>query len=400
MPYEPLDYARPKGRNVRQLGVGLGAAVSAIPGEIRAKEEFRENKALREQAIKEAKEDWSTIENNWKTMRATYIRQARPLVQQGLMSEEEYNSNLERIRMPIKADQKDPGRYLDDLAKSSKELFGNLKTRGRQGQLGAAEQQALQPTKTQFTEEFDKALSTPPSQFQPSADPQAIQTPSQQAPEHQGQLAQRVTKNLAEEGAAPASKEEMADIQARFGGPTEQQFATRERQQAQNTRQKALDLVAADNIKVDNQLAKDRERRMQITANFNKTFKISAEEKKDIRGKMDYYNDQMVALNQNINLLKDGDQNESSQKLIDDAKLKLAGATKAKEESFKLLEEVIKKGKATPPTQPSGGESQDVTKARQAMAVAKDLIEKGDFSQYSKEQLTLIIQNAQNAIGQ
>ena len=91
---------------------------------------------------------------------------------------------------------------------------------------------------------------------------------------------------------------------------------------------------------------------------------------------------------------------EPNQDIIDQLTVKKAALDKEHKDAMKTLLDLVKITVSKEEVAPSGGESQDVTKARQAIAVAKDLIEKGDFTQYSKEQLTLVIQNAQNVIGQ
>ncbi len=249
MAYDPRNYIRERGRNVRQFGANIGAAVANLPGEIRAEREYKEKNRLREEAIKEAKEDWSTIENNWKTMRTTYTKQARPLVQQGLMTEEEYNSNLKRMVMPVKADKKDPGRYLDNLAKSSRELFADAKTRLQQAKLGGqiAGLQGPQrgtPQEPQPTEEapmmgperppgqtFDPTTNQPP--YEAPVEEQPVEQPVQ--PTRERMSKEDYAQAMAEKGIFPTKEQREQNFQLETA-PTEADLEKMKLKQAKEVR--------------------------------------------------------------------------------------------------------------------------------------------------------------------
>ena len=401
--YNPAQY-------VQQDRTGIGAAsqiaatsIAQIPQNIRAKEKHeleKERFELDKKAIEAAKNNWRDMETAATVARKQYRAKATEAVKNGLMTEEELATNIQKFPMPTGLDKKDPAAYIKKFRETNITLLEDLQTRQRSGQVSQIGQQAQQPTPTQFTPGLQGATETPVSEqiasrsFE-SASPGAIQTPSQPAPADIEGFTKKMGQIATEQG-VDLTKEQIAVEQEKSGLQTRQQEATQQRQVAK-------DAASKTQQEFDNDLATKRNTRQEAELRIKETKgkEIKPITMNEVSGILQFnvkeINADIKSVDQAMKLNDDLD--EPNRDIADQLKVKRKALEAEHDKAMKTLLNLVKIDVAAE-APPAGGEPQDVTKARQAIAVAKDLLEKSDFSQYTQEQLNLIIQNAQNIIGQ
>ena len=224
--------------------------------------------------------------------------------------------------------------------------------KARQSQISQIGQQAQQPTKTQFTPEFDKALSTPPSQFMPSANPQAIQTPSQPAPTDTEGVLQKAGQIAAEQNIGPLSKEEQGVIAGTAGTQPAQQVATEQRQQKK-------DVAAAEQQKLVNERAQKRENRLQAEAVTQKVKNKQAVEKSKIDTAIKLYtierkdvNDELTKKQQQLDYQKNQKGSAKNINVIDTLSDEITALEEAKKKLSTDIKDLIKGGSSATETKP------------------------------------------------
>ena len=169
--YNPLEYATRRRTPMADFGQILSGMIGKLP-----------EAKLRDDAIAQATKDWKAMEDSWKVAKNMYTKKAQKLVDQGLMTEQEMNANLQKFRPPTQADKQNPSGYLDGMRSVIDTSFGDLRQRTRQSGLteavgtamrprfgeavGAGTPEQIQrPTGEQFTEE---TITTRPTMFLPS----------------------------------------------------------------------------------------------------------------------------------------------------------------------------------------------------------------------------------------
>ncbi|MCP4651153.1 MAG: hypothetical protein GY853_13890 [PVC group bacterium] len=142
MPQIPTLRVPDIGGAIQRSGQIAGNVISSIPGLKQQADEQERQRSLFEQAANAAKQDWRQMETAYKGIKETLTEQLQPLVDQGLMSEEERETSLKRFRMPLSADQKDPVKYMTELNSVVKEISADASSRIEKGKQQKSQGQA------------------------------------------------------------------------------------------------------------------------------------------------------------------------------------------------------------------------------------------------------------------
>ncbi len=381
--YDPTQWVPKDKYGIGAASQIVASTVAGMPEKIRAQE-------VRENAIQAATDNWRDMETAYTSVRKMYrdAPAVQQLVANGQMTQEELAANVAKIEMPTSVDRKDPGAYIDKVGAILNELGKDAEGRQRSGQVSQIGQQAQRQNVEGAPEQVSGG------QLGGGFTEQTIT--ERGAPADTERFKERFGQIAAIEGVSPTKEEtqQQADVS---GTQPAKDVAAQERQVAQ-------DVASQTQQEFDNNLATRREERLKIESEIRKSKKkgmsqLTMNEKSSIlQFNVRQVNEERKSVGDAIRLNKGLE--EPNQDIIDQLTVKKAALDKEHKDAMKTLLDLVKITVSKEEVAPSGGESQDVTKARQAIAVAKDLIEKGDFTQYSKEQLTLVIQNAQNVIGQ
>lgn len=381
--YDPTQWVQKDKYGIGAASQIVASTVAGMPEKIRAQE-------VRENAIQAATDNWRDMETAYTSVRKMYrdAPAVQQLVANGQMTQEELAANVAKIEMPTSVDRKDPGAYIDKVGAILNELGKDAEGRQRSGQVSQIGQQAQRQNVEGAPEQVSGG------QLGGGFTEQTIT--ERGAPADTERFKERFGQIAAIEGVSPTKEEtqQQADVS---GAQPAKDVAAQERQVVQ-------DAASQTQQEFDNNLATRREERLKIESEIKKSKKkgmsqLTMNEKSSIlQFNVRQVNEERKSIGDAIRLNKGLE--EPNQDIIDQLTVKKAALDKEHKDAMKTLLDLVKITVSKEEVAPSGGESQDVTKARQAIAVAKDLIEKGDFTQYSKEQLTLVIQNAQNVIGQ
>jgi len=105
---------------IRDIGNIVGGAVQQIGGVV--------------EAAKAAKENWSAMEDAYKSIKSAYQKQATPMVESGVLTQEDLENNLGMLPPPTTIHKKNPEGYLTTLRSGWRNISDNL----------AKKQQAMQ----------------------------------------------------------------------------------------------------------------------------------------------------------------------------------------------------------------------------------------------------------------
>jgi hypothetical protein len=144
------QFVQPKtGESVRRIGGIAQNLITSLPGlKIQGEEIDRRQKAL-DEAEKAAKADWSTMTAAYKGIKEQLNVKLTPLVQQGIMTEQEKNNALQNFRMPVNADKKDPKAYMVELGEAINKINQDISTKQSQQRVSGAAKRELLGTPSQ-----------------------------------------------------------------------------------------------------------------------------------------------------------------------------------------------------------------------------------------------------------
>lgn len=135
MNYNPRDYLMPDKYGIARASQVAGQTIANIPNLKREKEEYDYKNKMRQTAIEEAEKDWGRMEDAWKVIKTQYTKKAQPLIEKGLMTEDDLNADIKMLRMPTSSDKKNPGDYIDNTAKTYSNLIQKIDQKSRQAGL-------------------------------------------------------------------------------------------------------------------------------------------------------------------------------------------------------------------------------------------------------------------------
>ena len=226
--YNPKDFV-PDYSAIGQVGEIGGNLISSIPGLKMQETQYKQSQEDRQKAIEAATQDGEAMGEAWKIAKRTIEAEAAPLLKAGIMSPEELKTNLTRIRMPTRADEKNPGQYIDGMSEVIGGIMKDIEGRLKQLNLnttaqGLAGQGGGQPAPQGATP--GQPAPTPPGQptpgqavlaGQPPVQPQTSQA-TQQAPGLPGQpTPQGVAAQPQVSPAQPQTQTEQAPTQVLAG---------------------------------------------------------------------------------------------------------------------------------------------------------------------------------------
>lgn len=168
MVYDPLRFVVPDRYGIGAATQEIASGIEKLPTAMKQDEEYKYQQEQRQKAVEEAKRNWGAMESSWKTIKSQYQKKAQPLIEKGLMTQEDLDTDLRMLRMPTDADKKDPGAYIDNTGKTFANLIQKIEQKSRQAGLTGAvaeasrerfgaptvgeEQQVQTPTGETFTE--------------------------------------------------------------------------------------------------------------------------------------------------------------------------------------------------------------------------------------------------------
>jgi len=132
MPFKPI--VKRTGAYVAKIGSDIGKTISDLPAKIAADKKSKVDEEQRTAYLKAVKEDSSLLDISQKSLKKTYAEYVKPLVDKGVISQEEMNANLKSFPIARETDKLNDvslDNYRKNLGKKFNELMVDAQNRSK-----------------------------------------------------------------------------------------------------------------------------------------------------------------------------------------------------------------------------------------------------------------------------